>query len=212
MKIITFKNNTYDGKKSNYEYISEITKGVSNSKVELINLRTKDVENGPNASICYTYFTFKVLLMDLPKVESLLDRKVIELGIYHWGGKSQYYVAQAIKEKDKYYYCIDNTIIEISNKEYELVIGNPFLYYFSTALKLHTSIQSILKEKLLSGKLGLKDILVLSDFGIDALKTERPGHPGQFGFMFNPTKFKSNKEFIEVVYTLMMRLIQIKYT
>ena len=47
------------------------------------------------------------------------------------------YVAEAIVEHDKYYYRVDGVTIRIPRSQYQAVIANPKLYYFSTALKLH---------------------------------------------------------------------------
>lgn len=145
MKIITFKNNTYDSKKSNFEYISNIIKSSSNVKVEIITL--KQVEHKSQPNVIHSYYHFKVTLFDSSKDQSFLDKKIIELGIYydrHSNDKAILkYFAKVTKEKNKYYYCIDNTTIEINNAEYERAIGNPFLYYFSTALRL----QRLIKKK-----------------------------------------------------------------
>ena len=54
------------------------------------------------------------------------------------------YFAEAIEFDDKCYYRVDGTTVEISRYEYANVIGNPRLYYFSSALKLH---HRILKAK-----------------------------------------------------------------
>jgi len=47
------------------------------------------------------------------------------------------YVAYAIEEDGKYYYQVGEKIIEITQREYDLVRKNPNLYYWSTALWLH---------------------------------------------------------------------------
>ncbi len=51
------------------------------------------------------------------------------------------YFSEAIEDGDKYYYRVDGNSIEIEKWEYERVIANPRLYYFSTALKLHLRIK-----------------------------------------------------------------------
>lgn len=51
-------------------------------------------------------------------------------------GKSQHYRAQAIEYQGKYYYRAWGVTVEVSPDEYEKVIRNPKLYYFSVALKL----------------------------------------------------------------------------
>ena len=47
------------------------------------------------------------------------------------------YFSEAIEADGKYFYQIDGTTVELELYEYERVIANPILYYFSTALKLH---------------------------------------------------------------------------
>ena len=47
------------------------------------------------------------------------------------------YLAEAIKDKKRYYYRVDDVTVEITKYEYDKVMVNPYLYYFSTALKLH---------------------------------------------------------------------------
>ncbi len=51
------------------------------------------------------------------------------------------YWAEAIEDGDKFYYRIDGAIVEITEQQFLLVVGNPSLYYFSTALKLHYRIK-----------------------------------------------------------------------
>lgn len=55
------------------------------------------------------------------------------------------YLAEAIEYAGKYYYRAKNTIVEISEYEYRMVIINPNMYYFSSALKLHIRIQQAQK-------------------------------------------------------------------
>jgi len=47
------------------------------------------------------------------------------------------YRSEAIQEGGKYFYRIEGTTVEARPCEYERVIANPNLYYFSSALKLH---------------------------------------------------------------------------
>lgn len=54
-------------------------------------------------------------------------------------GDSHYW-AEAIQDCDKYYYLVNDTILEISEYEFGKVVINPYLYYFSTALRLHNRI------------------------------------------------------------------------
>lgn len=52
------------------------------------------------------------------------------------------YKSIAIKLIRGYYYITKGHILKIEKYEYEFVIKNPYLYYFSTALKLHYQIQN----------------------------------------------------------------------
>ena len=47
------------------------------------------------------------------------------------------YWAEAIRMDGSYYYRVGEVIVPITEYEYRMVIGNPNLYYFSSALKLH---------------------------------------------------------------------------
>lgn len=51
------------------------------------------------------------------------------------------YWAEAIQDGGKCYYRVGSTMVEIDEDQYRHVIGNPFLYYFSTALKLHCEVK-----------------------------------------------------------------------
>lgn len=51
------------------------------------------------------------------------------------------YFATVIEDKGRYYYQVGIEILEITRLEYIKVIDNPYLYYFSTALKMHLIIQ-----------------------------------------------------------------------
>lgn len=51
------------------------------------------------------------------------------------------YWAEAIEDGDKLYYRVSGTTVEITEYEFRLVIRNPYLYYFSTALYLHFRIE-----------------------------------------------------------------------
>ena len=55
--------------------------------------------------------------------------------------KSFQYFAEAIEDSGRYYYRVDNVILEITEIEFNRVVINPKLYYFSTALWLHLEIQ-----------------------------------------------------------------------
>jgi hypothetical protein len=68
--------------------------------------------------------------------------KVTQVRVHNWKAVDHFnYIAEAIEDKGKYYYRIDNVTLEITQLEYSRAIGNPYLYYFSTALKLHNLIQ-----------------------------------------------------------------------
>ena len=51
------------------------------------------------------------------------------------------YFAEAIEYQGKYFYRVDGVTVEALQYEYERVISNPQLYYFSSALKLHHRIR-----------------------------------------------------------------------
>ncbi len=51
------------------------------------------------------------------------------------------YTAIAIEENGKFYYWAKGRGIVITPREYELVISNPKLYYFSTAVRLHNRLK-----------------------------------------------------------------------
>lgn len=55
------------------------------------------------------------------------------------------YVAEAVEDSGKYYYRVGGITIEITKTQYDTVISNPRLYYFSTALKLHHLIEKVLE-------------------------------------------------------------------
>lgn len=59
------------------------------------------------------------------------------------------YISEAIEEDNGYYYRIGDVKTEITKYEYEHIIINPYLYYFSTALKLHFKLR---KRKILIKK------------------------------------------------------------
>ena len=47
------------------------------------------------------------------------------------------YFAEAIEYQGQYFYRVDGVTVQAERYEYERVIENPRLYYFSSALKLH---------------------------------------------------------------------------
>ena len=59
------------------------------------------------------------------------------------------YWSEAIEVGDKFFYRAKGTTVEISEYEFRRVVGNPSLYYFSTALKLHYRIKTALEGKLI---------------------------------------------------------------
>jgi hypothetical protein len=60
-------------------------------------------------------------------------------------GLSEYrYTGIAIEDGGKYYYWAKGVSLEIKDWEYANIKLNPKLYYFSTALKLHHRIDSVL--------------------------------------------------------------------
>ena len=51
------------------------------------------------------------------------------------------YFAEAIEHEGRYFYRVDGVTVQAEHYEYERVITNPSLYYFSSALKLHHRIR-----------------------------------------------------------------------
>ena len=51
------------------------------------------------------------------------------------------YYAEAIEYQGEYFYRVDGVTVKAELYEYERVITNPKLYYFSSALKLHHRIR-----------------------------------------------------------------------
>lgn len=49
--------------------------------------------------------------------------------------------AEAIKDGDRFFYGVNGTTVEISEDELCTVVNNPYLYYFSSAWKLHRLIE-----------------------------------------------------------------------
>jgi hypothetical protein len=71
--------------------------------------------------------------------------KIVKLRITLGGGRFKY-IAEAIEGSGRYYYRVGGTTIEVIKSEYDYVIANPHLYYFSTALKLHYAIEKGLRK------------------------------------------------------------------
>ena len=51
------------------------------------------------------------------------------------------YWAEAIRIGDSHFYRVGDIVVPASEYEYRMVIANPNMYYFSSALKLHYRIQ-----------------------------------------------------------------------
>ena len=64
------------------------------------------------------------------------------------------YQALIIKEGDRFFYRARGTTVPISGDEAEMVLKNPFMYYFSTALKLHIRIERALERRRQTRSLG----------------------------------------------------------
>lgn len=50
------------------------------------------------------------------------------------------YPAEAIRHGDNFYYRAQGVTLPITAHEFRMVTSNPYLYYFSTALRLHLRI------------------------------------------------------------------------
>ncbi len=71
-----------------------------------------------------------------------LNIRLIEGNVARIYGRDLFrYKAEVIRAGEKYYYHVDNVILDITPLEAKRVIRNPRLYYFSTALWLHLEIQ-----------------------------------------------------------------------
>ena len=51
------------------------------------------------------------------------------------------YWAEAIRIGDSYFYRVGDIVVPATAYEYRMVVANPNMYYFSSALKLHYRIQ-----------------------------------------------------------------------
>ena len=71
--------------------------------------------------------------------------KVVKLRVTLVDGRFKYY-AEAIERGGRYCYRVGGTTIEVTKKEYDRLIANPRLHYFSTALKLHKLIEKGLRQ------------------------------------------------------------------
>lgn len=61
-------------------------------------------------------------------------------------------------------------------------------------------------------QLSPEDINNLTDDEVMAHAMERPGHPGQLGFMFKIDYFRSSEHFAEASFAIMQRLSKSKQT
>jgi len=91
--------------------------------------------------------SLKIFNMKCPLMDDriLIEKRVMKLRITLADGRFEY-DAQTIDAGGRYYYRIGDTTIEVTRHEYDRVIGNPRLYYFSTAVKLHKVIQRGLRR------------------------------------------------------------------
>ena len=67
-----------------------------------------------------------------------LRNRFAPLALYR---NEHHYLAEAIAHEGRHYYRVDDTTVELREHEYQRVIANPKLYYFSAALKLHHRIK-----------------------------------------------------------------------
>lgn len=58
-----------------------------------------------------------------------------------------HYWAEVLENDGMYYYRAKGVTIEIPEYCYQMVIVNPYLYYFSSALRLHCQILNELKKQ-----------------------------------------------------------------
>jgi hypothetical protein len=67
-----------------------------------------------------------------------LRNRFVPIALYR---NEHHYLAEAIAHDGKHYYRVDGITVELREHEYQRMIQNPKLYYFSTALKLHHRIK-----------------------------------------------------------------------
>lgn len=58
------------------------------------------------------------------------------------------YRAEAIEHEGRYFYRVDGTTVEIRRHEFDTVIKDPNLFYFTTALRLDRRIKNAKKQGL----------------------------------------------------------------
>jgi len=67
-----------------------------------------------------------------------LRNRFVPIAFYR---NEHHYLAEAIAHEGRHYYRVDGITVELEQHEYQRVIANPRLYYFSAALKLHHRIK-----------------------------------------------------------------------
>jgi hypothetical protein len=67
-----------------------------------------------------------------------LRNRFVPIAFYR---NEHHYLAEAIAHEGRYFYRVDGITVELRDHEYQRVIANPRLYYFSAALKLHHRIK-----------------------------------------------------------------------
>jgi hypothetical protein len=147
-----------------------------------------------------------------------LSIRLIEGNLARVQGRNLFqYNSEVIRNDGKFYYRVNSTTLEITPVEARRVIKNPCLYYFSTALTLHSHLREIknlvkgIMDKLdliskFVSRLSIEQIENLSDEEILKLRIERPNHPGQFGFLLVPKYFKKDGHLSQASYALIKRL------
>jgi hypothetical protein len=76
---------------------------------------------------------------------------ITDVNITYLDDSKMHYVAQLITNFGRYYYREGDKTMEIEAWEYERVLANPRLYYFSTALKLHNELRWLKCERIVEG-------------------------------------------------------------
>jgi hypothetical protein len=77
--------------------------------------------------------------------------EITTVNITYLGDNKFHHTAQLIKNFGRYYYRERNKTMEIEAWEYDRVLANPRLYYFSTALKLHKELHWQKCERIVKG-------------------------------------------------------------
>ena len=75
----------------------------------------------------------------------------VRIRLYRWREvpptSANDYQAVIIRERGRILYQARGIIVPITEHEAQQVVRNPFLYYFSTALKLHLRIQRAMRDQ-----------------------------------------------------------------